>query len=140
VGVQVVHIDFTLNGSSQNIGASLTDAQLVILLGGGATGTTKLANIRAQFSGITPAQISERYIFKSLTIQADPANTHVVYVGGGAQTISSSSYGWIIPLPPSNIPVPPFLYPCQGGVSMRLNDFSVLGTNNEVIHLLLQEW
>ncbi len=135
-GSQIKHIDFTLSGTSQNIGASLTDAQLAILLGG----TAPITLARTQKPGITNAEIAERYMFKSLSIQSAPANSGVVYIGGGAQTVSSSSYGIIIPIPATTVPAPPLIYPSQAGVVMRLNDVTVLGTANDIIHLLLQEW
>lgn len=138
MGVQLKHIDFTLSGASQNIGASLTDAQLAILAGGGTAGTTAVTNLKNK--GLTTAQIAEAFSFKSITIQQDAGNTHVTYLGGGGQTVTSSSYGIILPAPASSVPAAPLLYPEQGGVVMRLGDFTVLGTANEVLHLFLQDW
>ena len=39
-----------------------------------------------------------------LSIQADPANSHVVYIGGYPQTLSSTDYGFRIEVPVSSIP------------------------------------
>ncbi len=138
MGVQIKHIDFTLSGASQNIGASLNDAQLAILAGGGAAGVTAVTNYKAK--GMTTAEIAAIFSFKSVMIQCAPANAGVVYIGGGGQTVSSSSYGVVLPIPATSVPAPPLLYPGQAGVVMRLNDINVLGSINEIIHLTLQDW
>ncbi len=135
-GSQVKHLDFTLNGvaGGQNIGAGLSAAQLAVLLGSTAAVTQFLAQ------GKTLAQIAEFYMFKRITMQAHTANTGVIFIGGGQQVVSASSYGNSIPIPVTSIPQSPLVYPDMAGVVMRLTDFTVFGTNNDIIHLLMQEW
>lgn len=70
-----------------------------------------------------------------LSIQMDPANTHVAYVGGNQATLSSSDYGYRLEIPPSSIPYAPSILEFSGG-RISMDDFFVLGTNGEKLHIL----
>jgi len=88
--------------------------------------------------GATADKVAQEQSWSYISIQADPANTHVAYVGGYPTIISSSDYGWIIPLPPSNIPAAP-LQIMPGCPAVRLSEFTVIGTNAEKLHILVKD-
>lgn len=74
---------------------------------------------------------------KFLAMQADGANTGLIYVGGSQSTApTSSSYGFRIEIPASSIPVAPSIFEFPTG-SISLADFNVLGTSNDKLHLLI---
>ena len=87
--------------------------------------------------GATADKVAQEQSWSYLSIQADPANTHVAYVGGYPTLVSSTDYGWIIPLPPSNIPAAPFAVHDVGAI--RLSEFTVIGTNTEKLHIFLKD-
>ncbi len=72
----------------------------------------------------------------ALELQPDPANTHVVYVGGSHATLSSSNYGVCLEVPVSSIPQAPWSPgpPLPEGF-LELREVCVLGTNTEKIHI-----
>jgi len=80
----------------------------------------------------------DRDSIRYLSIQADPANTAVVYlgsrVGGVDTTLSASNFWQIIPIPVSSIPAAPIIFEFSQNI-MSLNDFEVLGTSTEIIHI-----
>ncbi len=72
---------------------------------------------------------------RTITLQADPANAHVVYVGGSS-AVSSTLYGIILPLPPSSIPAVPVVIGAYDSGPIKLSDIWVIGTAGEKLHVL----
>lgn len=71
-----------------------------------------------------------------VSVQQDPANTHVTYIGGynsgGTQVVSSSDYGIVLPAPSGGVaPAPYPLDPWNKLSAILLNDIWVLGTAGE---------
>ena len=75
---------------------------------------------------------------KQLILHADPANTHVVYVGGNGgpgvtmAAVDSSTYGFRIEVPVSTVPPAPTILEA---INTSLGDWQVLGTNTEKLHI-----
>lgn len=77
---------------------------------------------------VTPARF--------LSLQADPGNTHVVYVGGYPHLLSSTAYGWRIEVPATSIPPAPSIIELGASI-VDLDDLQVLGTVSEVLHIFV---
>ena len=75
-------------------------------------------------------------VVKGLAIQADPGNSHVVYVGGANVAVSSTNYGILIPIPVTSIPAAPTLLQFDSGF-FSLNQIYVIGTNTEKLRILV---
>lgn len=88
--------------------------------------------------GATADQVAQEKTWSFLSLQADSANTHVVYVGGYPQVVSSSAFGFVVPIPVTSIPAAPI--PIQPGQpSLRLSEWQVLGTNGEKLVLCVKD-
>ena len=104
--------------------------------------TITFSTTSVQLSAAIPAYYRKAYNNASarwVSLQCDPANTHVVYVGGNNHGIdvSSSSYGIILPLPPSNVPAAPLIINFSPAQSLDLSQFWVNGTNGEKLHVFV---
>src|SRR5689334_3201423 len=74
---------------------------------------------------------------KKITLQPDPANTHVIYIGATDDgPVSSSSYGFRLEVPPSNVPAVPFMMESDGG-TVDLERFEAIGTEGEKLRILV---
>jgi hypothetical protein len=94
---------------------------------GKITVTTTAQALTAAISGIGT--------IKFLSLQAAGANSGVVYVGGAKSTpVSTTSYGFRIEIPVSNVPNAPNVLEFPIG-SVSLADFEVIGTANDVVHI-----
>lgn len=75
-------------------------------------------------------------VIRYISIQADPGNANVMYVGGKDSTLSSTDYGWIIPIPVTSIPALPLpIAPPVG--CFGLGDIQLLGTTTQKAHLII---
>jgi hypothetical protein len=75
---------------------------------------------------------------RTVTIQQDPANTHVAYVGASS-ALTSAAWGVRLPAPVAGEPAAPFMLgdtQSQHG-HFKLSDVYVLGTAAEKLHLLV---
>ena len=75
-------------------------------------------------------------VIRYISIQADPANSAVLYVGGKDATLSSTDCGWIIPIPITSIPAPPIAITSASG-AFSLGDIQLLGTTTQKAHLII---
>ncbi len=71
-----------------------------------------------------------------MSLHADSGNTHVIYVGGTNATLTSSNFGFRIEAPVTSIPPAPFIRELTGN-SRNLQNFYVLGTNTEKLHIFI---
>lgn len=126
----IKHLDLTLSGAAQNLGGALTAAQLTQLVG------QELYD-KAAAAGLATRDIAAKYTFRTISFQGDPANANPIYVGGENATVSSSSWGWLIPAAVAGVASPPLIYDI--GPPAKLTDFFVLGTANQILHILVQE-
>ena len=100
----------TLNGSAQQLSSVLT--------GDTSRGGTK----------------DEAY--RTLILQGDPANTHVVYVGD-SNLVSSTVFGFAVPIPVATAnPTGWLTLSWSHSGPVKLSDFWVTGTTNEKLHIL----
>lgn len=79
-------------------------------------------------------------LLRWLSLQADPANTHPVYLDtadGAGASLSDTNYGNVLPTPTGGAIPPPHIIGefTDGGVS--LGDIYVLGTLNEKLHVMM---
>lgn len=87
-----------------------------------------------QLTGIPTASL------RQISIQADPANAAVVYLGGeGVNDVSNTDFGVIIPIPVSTVPAAPFVLEFEDG-GIELGDYYVKGANGEKLHLLIMRY
>jgi len=88
-----------------------------------------------KLSSVLPA--GEGDLLKYAAIQADAANSNVIFVGSTEiGTLTSADYGWRIEVPVSSIPTAPDIIELgQNGFS--LNELSVLGTAPDVLHIMV---
>jgi hypothetical protein len=68
-----------------------------------------------------------------LSLQPEPSNTHVIYLGGGSQTLSAAAYGFRLEAPVSGIPPAPYIWPVDRNSNLRLADVGILGTAAEKV-------
>lgn len=109
----IQHFNLTLTGAVQNLLTAAT----------AATGTS------------VAAQTANRPL-RTLHLQAGVGNAGVIYVGDDDQ-VSSSDYGVSIPIPVTSIPAAPFTVGDYSGEGpLKLQDFFVKGTANDVLHVL----
>lgn len=73
---------------------------------------------------------------KAVALQAATTNSNVVYVGGDIRTLTNTDYGFIIPVPASNVPAAPVQFAFDAG-HFGLHSISVLGTNSEKLHVFV---
>lgn len=69
---------------------------------------------------------------RQLVLQGHHANTARIFVGDDA-SVSGTDYGFYLPIPTGS-PLPVILGPYETG-PMRLSNFWVVGTNNEVLKI-----
>lgn len=72
-----------------------------------------------------------------VSLQAAGANTGLIYVGGFPQLLSSTAYGFRIEIPASTIPSAPSIIELGGGAAINLADLQVLGTNNDILKIMV---
>lgn len=125
-----VHLDITLTGAAQNLGGSLTVAQLNLLLGADVV-------LERQKQGEPTSQIAALYTSRAIWLQVDQGATNPVYVGGD-NTVSSSSWGWRLPAPAGGVPGVPL--PIDQAGQIKLTDLWVVGTNTEKLHVMVRAW
>jgi hypothetical protein len=111
----VKHYALTLSGSAQSLAAVLP------------------TYVAGQQAG--PNELSWSW----MALQTAAANTHVVYVGGQGTVLSSSAYGFRIEAPTSTVPPAPSIVELGGGGSIRLSEWQVLGTDTEILHILVKD-
>lgn len=111
----VTHYTLTLNGSAQS-----------------------LASVLPGYSSSAAIPTNEQS-YSWLAIQADGANSNLVYVGGANRVLSSIAYGFRIEVPVSSIPSAPSIVELGGAPSIRLSEFQVIGTNAEKIYITVKE-
>lgn len=99
----IKHFALTLSGSQQNVGAVSTVPE----------GDAK-----------TP--------IRWISFQAKGSNSNLAYIGGSGLLVSSSTYLSRIEIPVSTIPSAPTVFEFGESVT-NLSQWSVLGTNNEVL-------
>ena len=111
----VKHLTLTLTGAVQ----SLSDAYATV-------------------TGVTAEQAGAADIAcQAILLQADPANSNLVYVGGaGDATLSATVFGFQLAIPVTSIPNVPLVLPAYNG-PLRASDIKVLGTNAQKLHALL---
>jgi hypothetical protein len=73
---------------------------------------------------------------KFLSFQADPANTHVIYIGGTNATLTSSNFGFRIEIPVTSIPPAPSVRELSSD-ARNLNQYYALGTTGEKLHIFV---
>ena len=71
--------------------------------------------------------------YKQLIFSSAPGNAAVIYVGA-TSSVSSTSHGFS--LDPTQATQQPVSVGPFGSVSVKLSEFWVLGTNNEILHVL----
>lgn len=86
-----------------------------------------------QLSSLLTAGVLDVPVY-CVDIQADPANSNPIYVGGSDV---SASVGIRIPVPLDSIPEPPYRIGDAADADMRLGDVYVLGTNGEKARILI---
>jgi hypothetical protein len=96
----------TLNGSAQRLSSVLTDTTV-----GGRDDVS----------------------IRQLLLQGHHANTARIFVGDDS-SVSVTDYGFYLPIP-SGSPLPVVLGPFSESGPMRLSNFWVIGTNNEVLKI-----
>jgi hypothetical protein len=74
------------------------------------------------------------YVVGWLSLQADTANSDPIYVG--TDTSVATTYGQRIEAPASTIPPAPTIVEDAKYLGMHLNDFYVVGTNNEKLRVM----
>ena len=70
---------------------------------------------------------------REIHMQAESGNSHVVYVGDA--TVSATLYAFVIPTPVSSVPAAPMIMGPYGAQSIKLDDFYIIGTAAEKVHL-----
>lgn len=75
---------------------------------------------------------AEGDLLKSITFQHGVANVAVIYIGNG--TITTSDYGVILAVPTGSVPDAPYMMESSQN-QLSLANISVLGTNNEKLHI-----
>lgn len=111
----------TLNGSAQ---------QLSSVLGVDDTSKANPPTAEAVRGGTRDEAL------RTIILQGDPANTHVVYVGSSS-SVSSSLYGVAVPIPiATSNPTALIAMSWSHSGPVKLSDFWVLGTANEKLHIL----
>jgi hypothetical protein len=135
-----IHIDVTIavSATPQNLGASLSVAQLQLLLGSEVVLALQTGSPQpAPHAPATIDQIAEKFSARMLSFQAHTANAGAVFIGGNS-SVTSSSWGWFIPIPSTSVPAPPLLLDAEG--SVKLTDFWISGTAGDVLHLMIHAW
>lgn len=76
---------------------------------------------------------------RAILLQADPGNSGLIYVGGSnhGAAVGSSSYGFSIPIPVTNVPAAPIQIELAQQ-SIELADFWVKGTSSDKLHVFLK--
>jgi hypothetical protein len=111
----VKHYSLTLSGSAQSLAAVLPT-----FVAGQQTGPNELS-------------------WSWLSLHAGASNSGVVYVGGQGIVVSSTVYGFRIEVPVSSVPPAPSIVELGGGGSIRLSEWQVLGTSNDILHILVKD-
>lgn len=75
---------------------------------------------------------------RQLVLQGHHANTARIFVGDD-ENVSVTDYGFYLPIP-SGSPLPVILGPFSNSGPMRLQNFWVIGTNNEVLKIGIIEF
>lgn len=74
--------------------------------------------------------------FRTILLQGDPANTHLIFVGSSS-AVSSSLYGVAVPIPiATNNPTSLIEMSWSHSGPIKLSDIWVIGTQNEKLHIL----
>lgn len=91
-----------------------------------------------QLSGVIPAGTSPTS-YKLITLQADPSNSGIIYVGGAnhGADVSSSQYGLSIPVPVTSIPAAPIVLPIAPAQGIDLAQLWIAGTDDDILHVLV---
>jgi len=74
-------------------------------------------------------------LVSSISFQPAAANAGAVFIGGSNTTVSATSYAVRLPVPDSSVPSAPYMIDAYRGGGLSLTDFSVIGTNNDKLHV-----
>lgn len=75
----------------------------------------------------------------SLNVQADTGNSNVIYFGTAG--VSATDFGFEIPIPTAGVPAFPYVTgPFDRGGPFRLSEIHVIGTADEILHVLYIWW
>lgn len=70
------------------------------------------------------------------SLQPDVANLAVVYIGGTADPLTTSNYGFRLEIPVSNIPSAPYFRESRSGSGpMDLTQLQVIGASGELLRV-----
>lgn len=69
-----------------------------------------------------------------ISFQAGAANANPFFIGGPG--VSATDYGVRIPVPAESVPAAPFVFSGGPNVGARLSRAFVIGTADEVVHIL----
>lgn len=70
-----------------------------------------------------------------ISLQQDASNTHVIYVGGTNQPVTSSVYGFRMEIPVTSIPPAPNIIEGLTPGALTVGDIWILGTSGEKLHV-----
>lgn len=112
----VAHYTLTLTGSAQS-----------------------LASVLPTYVAASAPSPGEQVSVSFLSLQAAGGNSGLIYVGGSGQVLTSSAYGFRMEIPISTIPSAPNIVELGGGASIRLSEWQVLGTSNDILHILVKD-
>lgn len=73
---------------------------------------------------------------RAVILQPDGANANPIYIAGDNQVPTTANYGWRLEKATTGVPPAPFVIgEFDVGGPLRLSNFTVLGTNAEVLHI-----
>ena len=100
--------------------------------------TITLGATAVQLSASVPVTTSTTTA-RWVSLQADPGNAGVIYVGGNNHgvAVASTSFGMSIPIPASTVPAAPLILDFSPAQSVDLSQFWVKGTTNDVLHVFV---
>lgn len=94
------------------------------------TVTTSPQNLDTVLSGARDAPL------RTITLEANSANTSRVFVGGRNTTVASTSYAFSIPIPVSSVPAAPLILESSAGKALYLGQFAVIGAaTNDILRI-----